>query len=193
MDTSVKCASALALAAILTAAACGGSPSGPSGSAGLNLRITDSPYTDAAAVLVTLSGVRIHSDEEGWMDVALAGGVASLTCDLKMLEGPEALLGADPTLPAGRYTQIRLVVTSAEMYDEAAGGTACAPTPVGEGKDVEIPSGEVKIPQPFDLEDGETTTIVLDFVGDESIKIHPTGNGRHIMTPVIRVKRMTTE
>jgi hypothetical protein len=49
----------------VTAAACGGSPSGPSGSAGLNPRITDSPYSDAKAVLVTLSGVRIHSDVDG--------------------------------------------------------------------------------------------------------------------------------
>jgi hypothetical protein len=112
-----------------------------------------------------------------------------------MLEGPEALLGADPTLPSGRYTQIRLVVTSTRMYDAEAGGTACAPTPPAgdEGTVVEVPPGEVKVPHPFDLEDGETTTIVLDFVGDESIKIHPTGNGRHIMTPVIRVKRMSTD
>lgn len=190
----MKTAFTLALAAILTAAACGG-PSGPSGSARLNLRITDSPYTDAKAVLVTLSGVRIHSDVDGWVDVALAGGASSITCDLKKLEGPEALLGASPTLPSGRYTQIRLVVTSAKLYDAVSDGAACAATPPAgnAGKDVEIPSGEVKVPQPFDLEDGETTTIVLDFRGDESIKIHPTGNGRHIMSPVIHVKRVSTD
>jgi len=183
--------STFVLIAALTAFSCGGSPSGPSGSAALNLRITDSPYSAAKAVLVTLSGARIHSDEAGWVDVDMVSN--PITCDLKKLEGPDALLGTNPALPEGHFSQIRLVVESATIYDEASGGTACAPDPAGTSSPLEIPSGEVKINHAFELVDGTTTTIVLDFSGDESIKIHGTGNGRYIMTPVIRVVRKSSE
>jgi hypothetical protein len=57
---------------------------GPSGSVTLNLRITDGPFSDAGAVHVTLSGARVHSDEEGWVDVAMVSN--PITCDLKQLE-----------------------------------------------------------------------------------------------------------
>lgn len=185
--------SVLALACTLALSACGGSPSGPSGSANLNLRITDSPFSDAGAVLVTLSGVKVHHEVDGWIDVATVP--SPLTCDLKKLEGPEDHLGAG-SLPAGRYTQIRLVVDSAEIYSGPSSGTdPCADSMTAEGTadDLEIPSGEVKINHPFDLEEGGSTTIVLDFDGDQSVKIHPTGNGRYIMTPVIHVARTTEQ
>ena len=60
--------------------------------------------------------------------------------------------------------------------------------PGGSGVNVrtlEIPSGEVKLIQPFALTTNGTTTIELDFDGGQSV--NQTGNGRYRMTPVIKI------
>jgi hypothetical protein len=162
------------------------------------MRLTDSPFSDAKAVLVTFSEVSAHREDAEWATVpfaADAGGAAvtERTCDLKKLQGPVDILGGG-LLTAGHYTQIRLVVKKATIYfdgtvDPAA--LACATTavpPAGNTSkaDVTIPSGEVKLNRGFDLAADGTTTIVLDFDGDKSI--HETGNGRFMMSPVIGVK-----
>ena len=181
----------LAMTATILAAACGGdSPAGPSGATGtLNLRITDSPFSDARAVLVTFSEVTAHRSDSDWTTLPFAAAATNRTCDLKRLEGPQDLLGTGP-LPAGRYTMVRLVVSSATLYfdNPSAGPSACAPAiapPAGRTANLEIPSGEVKLNRGFDLSADGATTIVLDFDGDRSIR--ETGNGRYMMTPVISI------
>lgn len=179
---------ALVLATTLAIAACDGSPSSPSGTGMLNLRMTDSPFSDADAVLVTFSEVAAHREESGWQTVPFAGGASARTCDLKKLEAAEDILGTGP-LPAGRYTQIRLVVASAALYfDNPSSGPACAATvapPAGTTASLEIPSGEVKLNRGFDIAADGATTILIDFDGDKSI--HQTGNGRYRMSPVIGI------
>jgi len=178
----------LVVAIAIATAACG-SPSGPSGSTGtLNLRLTDSPFSDAAAVLVTFSAVTAHRADEDWTPVPFAGGAATRTCDLKKLETSEDILGTGP-LPAGTYTQVRLMVASATLYFEnPSAGPACAAAiapPDGASAALEIPSGEVKLNRGFTLDADGATTMLLDFDGDRSI--HQTGNGRYMMSPVIAV------
>jgi len=183
-----------ALVAALSVSACGGGPSNPSGPTGtLNLRLTDSPFTDAQAVLVTFSAVSAHLADGDWEPVDFAGGAPSRTCDLKLLQGgADDILGTD-TLTAGTYTQIRLVIDSVTLYfdNPSAGPTACAASitePLGDSADVEVPSGEVKLNPRGGLaiEPGGTTTILLDLDGDRSI-IHQTGNDRYIMNPVLTI------
>jgi uncharacterized protein DUF4382 len=184
---------ALALAAVLGAVACDDSPSSsPSGqSARFNLRLTDSPFSDARAVLVTFSEVTAHRSDSDWTKVPFADGGASRTCDLKKLENSEDVLGTGP-LPPGEYTQVRLVVQSARLYfDNPADGPACATAivpPAGRMADLRIPSGEVKLNRGFTLAAEATTTMVLDFDGDRSI--HQTGNGVYMMSPVIGITRV---
>jgi hypothetical protein len=184
----MRSTAALIVAVSLTAAACSDSPSGPSGSGTLNLRITDTPFSDARAVLVTFSEVTAHRAESDWTRVPFAAGASGRTCDLKKLETAEDLLGTGP-LPAGRYTMVRLVVASATLYfDNPSAGPACAPAispPAGATAQVEIPSGEVKLNRNFELEAEHTTTMLLDFDGDRSIR--ETGNGRYMMSPVIAI------
>ena len=171
---------------------CSDSPSGPSGTAGtLSLRITDSPFTDAKAVLVTFSEVTAHRSEESWLKVPFADSAAtSRTCDLKRLEGSaQDLLGSGP-LPAGQYTMVRLVVQSATIYfdNPSTSATPCASSitsPQGRSASVTIPSGEVKLNRGFTLAADTATTILLDFDGDRSIQ--ETGNGRFTMSPVIGI------
>jgi hypothetical protein len=183
---------AIITASTLAALACGSSssPTGPSGSTGatFNLMLKDSPFTDAKSVLVTFSEVTAHRDTEAdFTKVPFAAG-ATRTCDLKKLQTTQDVLGVG-TLPAGHYTQIRLVVSSATIYfDNAATGAACAASitaPSGRNAPVEIPSGEVKLNRQFTVPTSGSTTMLLDFDGDRSIR--ETGNGRFMMTPVIAV------
>jgi Domain of unknown function (DUF4382) len=185
--------SAFVFASMLGAAACNNSPSSsPSGQSALfNLRLTDSPFSDARAVLVTFSEVTAHRSDSDWTKVPFAGGATSRTCDLKKLENSEDILGTGP-LPPGDYTQVRVVVQSARLYfDHPADGPACAATiapPDGRMSDLRIPSGEVKLNRGFKLTSEATTTMLLDFDGDRSI--HQTGNGTYMMSPVIGITRV---
>ena len=61
---------------VLASFACGGSPSNPSGTGTLNVRLTDSPFSDAGAVLVTFRGVRAHRSESDWAPVPFADTTA---------------------------------------------------------------------------------------------------------------------
>lgn len=152
-------------------------PPAASGRANLSIRLTDGPFQDAAAVLITFSEVSVHNATTGeWLTIPFVGA-SSRTCDLKKLEGPVDLLGVG-ALPPATYTQIRLHVSEASLYfDNPAAGPACAPAiaaPAGESAPMMIPSGEVKLNHPFTLAAGGTT-VTLDFDGDKSI--HATGSG----------------
>ena len=182
------------VACTVSALACSGSssPTSPSGASGtFNLMLKDSPFSDAKSVLVTFSEVTVHrATEGGFTKVDFAGGASTRTCDLKKLQDDaQDILGVG-SLPAGRYTQVRLVVSSATIYfDNAAGGDPCAPSitaPGGQKAAVEIPSGEVKLNRQFEVPAGGATKMLLDFDGDRSI--HKTGNNRYMMRPVIAVE-----
>ena len=186
--------STLVAASLASVVACGGNPAGPSGSGTLNLRITDSPFSEAKAVLVTFSEVTAHRSGEGetegsWSTLPFAGAATSRTCDLKKLEnGAEDILGVG-SLPAANYTMLRLVVSSAAIYfDNPSTGPACAPSviePAGAKASVTIPSGEVKLNRQFTVPEAGAATILIDFDGDRSI--NQTGNGAYRMQPVIGI------
>jgi len=158
--------------------------------------LKDSPFSDAKALLVTFSEVNVHASGADWVTVPFAAGASRRTCDLKKLETAQDILGVG-ALPAGHYTQLRLVVSSAAIYfQNASSGPACAPSigaPAGTNAPVDIPSGELKLNREFDLASNGGTTILLDFDGDQSVKLTGNGNGRgngggtYIMTPVIGV------
>jgi len=183
--------SATAIAAVLALStlACSDSPSSPSLSGGnFNLRLRDTPFTDAKAVLVTFSTVRAHRSDSDWTVVPFINAATSRTCDLKKLETSEDILGS-AALPAGHYTQVRLVVQSATLFfDNASTGSACASSiapPAGASAPLDIPSGEVKLTRGFDVSASSVMTMLLDFDGNGSI--HLTGNGRYMMSPVITI------
>jgi hypothetical protein len=184
-----------------TAGASGGSTVTAMGS--LAIRLTDSPFSDAKALLVTFSDVSVHQADPGdWKTIPFASG-SSRTCDLKKLQGATDVLGIG-SLPAGKYTQIRLNVSSAALYfDNASVGGACAPqiaAPAGDSAPVEIPSGEIKLNNEFTLTTAGST-ITLDFDGDQSVRQtgsgntngngngngHGGGSTKYMMVPVIRV------
>ena len=178
---------AMTFLAVVSVFGCGGAPTSPSGTATLSLRIKDSPYTDAQALLVTFSTVSAHRDDSEFFELPFAGGGSTRTCDLKKLAAADDVLGT-AALPAGHYTQVRLTVTSATLYfDNPSAGTPCADAiapPAGTSASVTIPSGEVRLNRQFTLAEDTVTTVLLDFDGDQSV--HETSGG-YTMTPVIGI------
>src|SRR3954470_13597579 len=83
-----------------TSAGGGSSSGGNSGSTGtLAIHLTDSPFSDAKALLVTFSDVSVHRADPGeWRTLPFAAG-SSRTCDLKKLNGATDVLGVG-SLPA---------------------------------------------------------------------------------------------
>ncbi len=182
---------------VLPSASHASSDPSSSGSTGtLSIDITDSPFSDAMALLVTFSEVSVHRADPGeWKTLPFVSGT-SRTCDLKKLNGATDVLGVAP-LAAGKYTQIRLMITSANLYfTNASVGGPCAAQipPPGPGMPVEIPSGEVKLNNEFTLT-SVGTKILHDFDGDQSVRQTGSGNGRgngsantkYMMSPVIRI------
>jgi hypothetical protein len=176
-------------------------PAAPGGTGGstsstVSIRLTDSPFSDAKALLVTFSDVSIHQADPGdWKTIPFASG-ASRTCDLKKLNGATDVLGVG-ALASGKYTQIRLNVASATLYfDNPSAAGPCAPqiaAPAGRAAPVDVPSGEVKLNNEFTVS-GSATTITLDFDGDQSVRQTGSGNGngngnntKYMMVPVIRI------
>ncbi len=174
------------------ATACGGSgdnPISPSTTGTLTVMLTDSPFSEAQALFVTFSQVSAHRSGGTFETIPFVSG-ASRTCDLKKLESVTDVLGVG-ALPPGHFTQLRLVVSTAVIYfDSPSMGAPCASTLVAPNGSsapvpVTIPSNEIKLNREFDVTSNGTTTMLLDFDGDRSVK--ETGNGTYRMTPVIAV------
>ena len=135
----------------------------------VQVRVTDAPGEDVFGVLLRLEAVEAHlTGGEGW--VTLVEGPIEI--DLIGISGIEQIVG-ESLLPSGRYTQMRLQVTDAEVT--LAAGT----------KSARIPSGELKLVGSFEIEQGNTTVITIDF--DAAASVIVTGNGDVILRPVARL------
>jgi hypothetical protein len=188
--------SLLATTAIAAAAlvACGGGGGGgdggsPSPSMGtLAVSMTDAPACGFDAVNVTVNKVRVHTSssasdtDAGWTDITLSPARKINLLDLT--NGTLASLGQTP-LPAGHYTQLRLVL-------DANAGTGLAnsvvPTGATAEKTLETPSATqsgIKLVNEFDVAAGQRVDLVLDFNACKSVVT--TGNGKYMLKPVVKV------
>ncbi len=178
------------------AVACSSTPSTPSGASTVSVSLTDSPFTDAKALLVTFNDVSVHTSGGGWASLPFEGGATTRTCDIKRLAGGAQDVLGTAALAAGHYTQIRLNVASAQVYFTAtttdtapcvAGSTMMLSDSTDAGTPVTVSSGQLILNRPFDVASTGTTPtqILLDFNGDGSMM--QTGMGMYRMTPVITV------
>jgi hypothetical protein len=183
----------VAIAAAMLSASCADSVTSPSGAdnGALNVFLAYSPYPEARALLVTVGEVTAHragNGEAAQLPIGPVGTPLLRTCDLNRVENAQTIIGSGP-LPAGDYTQLRVVVLAAALYfDNPSTGPACAPTipaPAGRRVLADLTSGDVRINQPFDIVAAGNASIVINFDGARSIT--NMGNGSYRMTPVIGV------
>jgi Domain of unknown function (DUF4382) len=189
--------SVTALVVVLLSFGCSGSessssPTGPSGSGSggnFNLRITDSPFSSARAVLITFSDVSVQRDGN-WTKVPFPGGGSTRTCDLKKLENrTEDLLGS-ASLSAGTYTMVRVTVQSATIYADnpSTSPTPCAasiPAPAGGSTPATVSAREVMLNGSWDAPTSATRTILIDFDGESSLR--KPSSSTYALDPVIRI------
>ena len=184
-------AAVLALFASLTGCGGGGSSGvsdGGVGSGTLGVSLTDAPACGFDAVNLTISKVRVHQsagaleNAGGWSEIVLRPARKINLLDLN--NGALEDLG-QITLPAGHYTQVRLVL-------EPNGGAGLANSVVLSNTTGEIalitPSAVqsgIKLIHEFDVAAGRRADLVLDF--DACKSIVTLGNGSYLLKPVIKV------
>ena len=141
----------------------------------LEIRLTDAPG-DYEAVYVDIQGVEIHADEgntsSGWKSLEVQEGRYNL---LEFTNGIDTLL-ATAVLPAGRISQIRLIL-----------GDDNAVKIDGQEIGLTTPSAQhsgLKLNVHAELTEGITYKILLDF--DAARSIVKTGSGAYNLKPVIR-------
>lgn len=160
-----------------------------SGDGTLKVTLTDSPACGFDQVNVTLSKVRIHPNEgadqqaAGWREIDLsATGRINLT---SLTNGALQEVGT-ASLPAGRYSQIRLLLASDSSG--AASGHSVVPSGNGGEFPLEIPEGAaggLKLIHPFDVGRAKQVDLALDF--DVCRSVFQKGDGGYLLKPVISV------
>ena len=188
MDTqAIGWTKSLLLCAVL--AGCGSGGDG-NGAGTLGVSLTDAPACGFDAVNVTVRQVRVHQSggasesAGGWSEITLSPARKINLLDLT--NGVLEYLG-ETALPAGHYTQLRLVLEpnhassplSNSVVPSSAPGTEIAlvtPSAVQSG---------IKLSHQFDVAAGQRMDLVLDF--DACKSVVTLGNGRYLLKPVIKV------
>ncbi|HWP20109.1 MAG TPA: DUF4382 domain-containing protein [Burkholderiaceae bacterium] len=168
-------------------AACGGG-TGSGGTGIVRVSMTDAPSC-YEHVYVTVSRVSIHRsataepNDGGWSHIDVAPQRVDL---LTLTNGVLQELG-EASVPAGRYSQIRLVLApngGTEPYANAVvlpGASAEIP--------LDTPSGQqsgLKLNAHLDVADGQVLDVVLDFDACKSV-VQAGNSGKYLLKPVISV------
>lgn len=167
-----------ALASLAALAGCGSSGTGT-----LNVRLVDGPG-DFLEINLHVLRVEIHGTSGGWRTLATPDTKVNL---LTLRDGVSATLVDGATVPAGTYTQMRLVLghdNTVMLPDETL-------------HDLKVPSGQqsgVKLTVNFTVEPNTTKDVFIDLDGAHSIMLHEAGaSEQYILRPVVRaVDRLAT-
>ncbi|MEN8193124.1 MAG: DUF4382 domain-containing protein [Bacteroidota bacterium] len=142
----------------------------PEGNGILSLYLTDAP-SSYDAVNITFSEVSAHLVPD-WIPVV----GDTVTANLLDFNNGETLLLGSESLPAGKYTQIRLHISDASI------------TVDGVPASMTVPSGELKFGPQFTIEEGMTYELVIDFDASRSVVVSGTEeNPEYKLKPHIRV------
>jgi hypothetical protein len=175
-------------------AACGSSGDDAAAPGAVSVSLTDGPACGFDAVYVTVSKVRIHQSDSasdhaaGWTEITVNPPRKINLLDLNDPTQPNLALehlGETP-LPAGHYTQLRLLLVPNN------GGSPLANSVVLSGTTNEIPlvtpsaiQSGVKLVHQFDVPPGQRVDLLLDF--DACHSVVETGNNTFKLKPVIKV------
>ena len=149
----------------------------------LKILLTDAP-AEFDNVNITFTEVSVHygneTADEADTTVAKTSGEWIVVNDqtqtfdlLTLSNGVTSLLG-EKELVVGRYTQIRLVISDAEVIVD------------GESFHLKVPSGTFKFVNGFDIEADTPTELVVDF--DAARSVHEKGKkGEYSLKPTLRL------
>ena len=166
------------LALIFTFNACKKADVNSNQPAKMNIYLTDAP-ADYKAVWVDIQQVMVKSDQtdsaDGWVNVPLLKpGLYNL---LDFRNGEDTLLGG-VDLPAGKVSQIRLILGDNNTIEMADGSSVDLKTPSAQ-------QSGLKLNVDAELQPGIPYELVLDFDAARSI-VKAGNSGQYILKPVIR-------
>ena len=187
---SLKLAIPFALATLI--AACGGGGGGtPTGT--MRLSLTDSPACGYDNVFVTVEKVRVHQsggagdNDSGWAEVVLP---TPQRVDLLTLTNGTLLPLGQTELPAGSYTQMRLVLGNKPPPGSPQGMLANAIKPTGSAEtELTTPSGQqsgLKMNVNITVPAGQVADFAIDFDACKSF-VKSGNSGKYAIKPVLTV------
>ncbi len=155
-----------------------------------NLRIllTDAPMdlSNVEAVNVTIDEVLVYPammDSEELVPVSISGtdyaGEGATLNLLELVNGEKALLG-EAIVDPGFYDTLRMNISYGELLIDDDGDDSTEAIV----EELKIPSGKVDVETPFEIQDGYTTYITLDFDAAKSVHVNENPN-KYILRPVI--------
>jgi hypothetical protein len=145
-----------------------------SGLGRITVRLHDMPE-NFDSVIVQVTGVRVHVDDYGWLDLNTEEGLYDL---LELQNGVDTTIVPYQAIPAGMISQIRLILGSQNHVYLA--GTAYP---------LELSSQDesgLKLNVHQYLSEDQDVALILDF--DVSQSILQNGNGSYRLKPVINAQ-----
>ncbi|MGZ3864188.1 MAG: DUF4382 domain-containing protein [Bacteroidia bacterium] len=143
----------------------------------MTVKLTDAPG-NYLHVNVDVRSVDVHySNGPNWVTLNTNAGVYDL---LSLQNNVMAVLANNTMVPAGKVTQMRLILGSNNSVVLASDSTT---------HDLTVPgsyNSGVKINVDATIPGGQTMIITLDFDAEKSV--NKTGNGEYVMNPVIRTR-----
>lgn len=173
------------LSTVTLLAACGGGGGSGSGGTGtLSMSVTDAKPMLPEGVtnlFVTFDEVRVHKSGGGWTSLPLVE--SPYTIDLLQFQDGNVTELVPPTkLESGKYTQVRLVVSSAKILFDNISSTAEEP--------VRVPSGNLKTDKNFIFNVGEDAAVdlIVHFDLSKSVVVTgPAANPSYKLKPVLHL------
>ncbi len=196
---------ALVLCNFLLLTSCGGGGDGaevfvvmpssaPTTTGMLSVSLSDATTTDYHAIYITVREVAVHKDGGGWDIVSTPNKTYNL---LELVNGLQESLGL-ATLSTGHYTQMRLILAATPddslniLLQKHAYGNYFIDNS-NQIHELTIPSelqSGIKIVKAFDINQNQTTELLLDFDATRSI-VEPGSNNKWLLKPTIRLLATT--
>ncbi len=164
-----------ALSGLAFLVGCSGSSTTSGSSAAMNVHLVDGPISGYQQINVNIQSVEIGNGN-GWVTLGSPNKTYNL---LSLTGGVSEMLASGATLPAGHYSQMRLILGSGNTVMLSDGSTQPLTVPSG------MQSG-IKLVVNFDVAAGTTADVWIDFDAAHSIQVVQAGaSGMYMLRPTI--------